>query len=294
MLKRSRRAFVAVMTLALLAVGPADAKDPLVYVALGDSYTSGPLVMPHDTRWVPQDCGQSMRNYPHLVALLINADVFRDVSCGGANIDDFSGFQKATLGSKVRPQYEALTPNVDVVTVGIGGNDVGMAGDAVDCVRIRPNTAAGGEPNCRREFTRNGGDAMSDAIVAMQAELEGALAEIHRRAPRAKVYVVSYPTALPDNRKACWPYMPIRQPDMTYLVQKFKQMNRALRSAASRSDATYVDIYTPSIGHDACKPAGLAWINGVVMAPPSFPAHPNELSYLNSAPVVAKAIKRQL
>src|SRR3546814_7836511 len=37
----------------------------------------------------PQDCGQSSRNYPHLVARALGAAVFRDVSCGSATIDDF-------------------------------------------------------------------------------------------------------------------------------------------------------------------------------------------------------------
>ena len=32
------------------------------YVALGDSYTSAPLVLPHDTAFVPEDCGQSLFN----------------------------------------------------------------------------------------------------------------------------------------------------------------------------------------------------------------------------------------
>src|SRR5690349_9991389 len=105
-----RRAALGVALLLSLFVTPARAAtpDPLIYVALGDSYTSGPLVMPHDTRWVPQDCGQSWRNYPHLVSLLIGADRFRDVSCGGANIDDFYESQEATLGSMTPPQFNAL------------------------------------------------------------------------------------------------------------------------------------------------------------------------------------------
>jgi hypothetical protein len=248
--------------------------------------------MPHDTRFVPQDCGQSWRNYPHLVSVLIKADRFRDVSCGAANIDDFYEPQEATLGSMTRPQFDALGPNVDVVTVGIGGNDVGFAGDAVDCMRFQPSGY--GYPNCRKEFVHDGVDELSVAIDDMRKELGRALDDIHRLAPNAKVFVVSYPTALPDNRQPCWPYMPLRPADMTYLVRKYKEMNRALQSAARDHRATYVDIYTPSIGHDACKPPGLAWINGAVLAPPSFPAHPNELSYEHSAPVVARAIRAQL
>ena len=124
--------------------------------------------------------------------------------------------------------------------------------------------------------------------------LVAALNQIHTLAPHAKVLVVSYPTALPDNGVACWPYVPIEQTDMTYLVAKFKEMNAMLAAAAVDGGATYVDIYTPSIGHDACKPPVLAWVNGMVLVPPSFPAHPNDLSFLNSAPVVTNAIRTAL
>lgn len=277
----------------MLPLTPAHAKDPLVYVALGDSFTSGPLVMPHDTRWVPQDCGQSTRNYPHLVDVLLKPDVFRDVSCGSAEIEDFYKPQKGLpLGNTNAPQLWALNDKVDVVTVGIGGNDVDFPGYALDCVRTQPEGF--GEPDCRDGYVHNGVDEMSQKIAAMKVNLGKALDAIHKKAPHAAVFVVSYPTALPDNRRACFPYVPIRQRDVAYLVQKYKEMNRAERAAATAHDATYIDIYTPSIGHDACKPPGLAWLNAAVLIPPSYPAHPNDLSFVHSAPVVTDAIRARL
>jgi hypothetical protein len=265
---------------------PEPPADPLVYVALGDSYTSGPLVMPHDDTFVPQDCGQSTRNYPHIAAQLVGVDVFRDVSCGGATIDDFSEAHDAYAGSNVDPQYDALDADVDVVTVGIGGNDVGFVGAALDCVQ--PPEQAGGT-SCTPAV-----DTMSQEIAAMEVALGAAIDHIHVLAPHAKVLVVSYPDALPDDGVGCYPYVPILDEDMPYLVAKFKEMNAALRSAAEAHGGSYVDIYTPSIGHDACKPPGLAWVSGMVLVPPAFPAHPNDLSYLNSGPVVADAINAAL
>ena len=64
---------------------------------------------------------------------------------------------------------------------------------------------------------------------------------------------------------------------MPYLVAKFKEMNAMLAEQAAANDATYIDIYTPSIGHDACQLPLVAWVNGLVLVPPSFPAHPNQL-----------------
>ena len=279
---------LAVATVAIGLIQPS--ARPLTYVALGDSYTSGPLVLPHDTTYVPQDCGQSTRNYPHLVALALRPTVFRDMSCGSATIDDFTEPQTGLpLGGTNAPQFNALDPSVDVVTVGISGNDVGFTGLALDCVRLNPNDMpcyAGKDPNAHDEF--------SDKLDRVHIKLVAALDQIHALAPRAKVLVVSYPTSLPDNGVACWPYVPIEQVDMTYLVAKFKEMNAMLAAAAADGDATYVDIYTPSIGHDACKPPVLAWVTGFVLVPPSYPAHPNYLSFMNSAPFVINAIRAAL
>lgn len=287
-----RKALAALAALAAVAFAtPATrAADPLVYVAMGDSYTSGPLVLPHDQRWVPQDCGQSLRNYPHLVALDLQPDVFKDVSCGGANIEDFSGRQQAFVNGEAAPQFDALNAGVDVVTVGIGGNDVGFVSLALDCIRLQPPPLGTDKP-CTPDYRHNGIDEIEQKIAATAIELGAGLDELHRRAPNAVVLIVSYPSAIPDDGVGCWPYLPILDEDMPYLTEKFKHMNAMLKSVAATHDATYVDIYTQSIGHDACKPPALAWINGAVLVPPSFPAHPNDLSYLNSAPIVTQAIR---
>lgn len=275
--------------------GPAAAQDdPVVYVSLGDSYTSGPLVLPHDTTWVPQDCGQSARNFAHLAALQVGVDVFRDASCGSARIDHLAEAQDGLpLGGVNRPQLDALGPEVDVVTVGLGGNDVGFTGVAAGCFRLATEAPLG-RPPCHRALLAGGVDRVSAEIQGTRAELVAGLRAVQARAPHAAVLVVSYPTSLPDDGLACWPYVPILQEDMPHLVRWFKEMNAMLRSAAHEAGATYVDIYTPSIGHDACQVPPFAWVNGLVVVPPSYPAHPNDLGYLGTAPTVARAIRAAL
>jgi hypothetical protein len=235
---------------------------------------------------VPQDCGQSLRNYPHLAARAIGATRFEDVSCGSATLDDLYEPQDGLpLGGTNAPQLDSLGPDVDVVTLGMGGNDVGFTGFAMDCLRFSPQD----EP-CTPDFKTAEHDEMSERIAAVAPELGQALDDIHAAAPNAEVYVVSYPDALPDDGRACWPYVPILPEDMPYIVEKFKEMNAMLAAQASLHDATYIDIYTSSIGHDACQPPAIAWVNGVVVVPPSFPAHPNELGLARSAQVVAAVI----
>ena len=62
--------------------GPPGAAGPPRYVALGDSYTAGPLV-PNQTG-SPAGCLRSTHSYPFLVAAGTGAATFTDVSCQGA------------------------------------------------------------------------------------------------------------------------------------------------------------------------------------------------------------------
>lgn len=280
-------AVTAVAAVAAPAV-QAQESEPLDYVALGDSYTSGPLVLPHDTTWVPQDCGQSMFNYPHLAAPVIGASRFTDMSCGAAKIEDLYVPQTGlTMGGTNAAQFDAVTADTDVVTLGISGNDVGFVGLALDCVRF---VGPPQEQPCTPDYTSGGVDRISQRIAEVGPLLGRAIRDIHVLAPGADIYVISYPTALPDDAVACWPYLPILPEDMPYLVAKYKEMNAMLAAQAAANGATYVDIYTSSIGHDACQPPALAWVNGMVLAPPSYPAHPNQFGLANAGDVVAAAI----
>jgi hypothetical protein len=53
--------------------------------------------------------------------------------------------------------------------------------------------------------------------------------------------------------------------------------NRALSVEAARNGATYVDTFTDSIGHDACQPPGVKWVEGLLPTSLAAPFHPNEL-----------------
>lgn len=299
---RRRGLLLALLSVALVAtaagapVAPATAAvppaGPLRYVSLGDSYTSGPLVLPHDTSSVPQDCGQSIFNYSHLAAIALQATSFTDVSCGSAEIPDLFAPQRGLpVGGVNRPQLDAVQRNTDVVTLGIGGNDVGFVGLALGCVRLLGPPF---EPPCSPAYRPKGRDLVSERIAAVGPTLGHALDAIHAKAPHAQVFVVGYPTALPASARGCWPYLPILQADLPYLVAKFVEMNAMLAHQAATHRATYVDLYAPSIGHDACQVPGVAWVNGVAVVPPSFPAHPNQLGLARSGRVVAVAIRHRL
>ncbi|MDH3039159.1 GDSL-type esterase/lipase family protein [Streptomyces sp. TRM75561] len=105
---------------ALAAAAPATAAPrpatPLNYVALGDSYVSAPGV-PDE---IDAACARSSGNYPHLLAGKIKAQL-TDVSCAGATTADLAAPQGTAPA-----QFTALNRKTDLVTVTIGGNDIGF------------------------------------------------------------------------------------------------------------------------------------------------------------------------
>ncbi len=280
-----------------LAAGPSRPvrADGVRYVALGDSYTSGPLLP--EMSGDPIDCGRSSVNYPSLVARALEVDTFVDASCGSAKTTHMTEVQDAALGSEAPPQFDALTPDTDVVTVGIGGNDVGFSGSVLGCVNLLPipvGDAPWGRP-CINKRIVDGVDEMSVKIAQTRPKIDAVLRGIRERAPDAAVFLVGYPVTLPTTGDGCWPTVPLLGVDVHYLREKYLEMNRMLADAARAADGvTYVDVYASSIGHDVCQGYGVAWINTINIDPAGLPLHPNYLSHRNTAADVTAAIRSEL
>jgi len=71
--------------------------------------------------------------------------------------------------------------------------------------------------------------------------------------------------------------MPIPPGDVPYLRGIEKALNAMIAQQAAANDATFVDTYAASIGHDACEIPTVRWVEPVVPAAPAAPVHPNQL-----------------
>jgi lysophospholipase L1-like esterase len=89
------------------------------YVALGSSMAAGPGIRP-TAEGAPFRAARSARNYPHLVAAQLGHDLV-DVTYSGATTANV--LTDSQHGAP--PQVDALDGSEDLVTVTIGGNDVG-------------------------------------------------------------------------------------------------------------------------------------------------------------------------
>jgi peptidoglycan hydrolase-like protein with peptidoglycan-binding domain len=131
------------------------------YVALGDSFAAGPLILPQEEL---DPCFRSTVDYPHVLAKSLGVRTFRDVTCScatTANILDTP--QKANLpGLPAKPpQLDALTSHTTLVTVTIGANDIGLAGIALSCFNALPPPIG---RSCKATQTAGGVDRGARAV----------------------------------------------------------------------------------------------------------------------------------
>jgi lysophospholipase L1-like esterase len=259
---------LAAMLLALVVPGTAAArKPPQSYVALGDSYTAGPIIPVQQTD--PLGCLRSDHNYPHLVASALAVSNFRDPSCSGAETEDMTMPQGVSPGPNP-PQFDSLAPDTQLVTIGIGGNDIGFSEIIENCSASTPS----GHP-CQDHYVVNGRDELAERIAATAPKVAAVLDGIHQRAPKARIFVVGYLAILPESGPGCWPQMPIAPDDVPYLRETEKKLKAMLAAPAAANGAKYVDAYAASIGHDACQLPGFRWVEPAVPTTPAAPVHPN-------------------
>jgi lysophospholipase L1-like esterase len=257
-----------ILTAATVTTAAADASTGK-YVALGDSYVAGPLI-PDQSGGL---CLRSDRNYPSLVAAAIGSSSLSDASCSGATTDDLAQAQTDAGITVNAPQLDSVTSDTRLVTLGIGGNDIGFVNIIITCATLSL-TNPFGDP-CTAHYTSGGSDQLAALIDATEPKVATALQAIKQRAPQARVLVVGYPDILPEHSNGCWPLEPIAYGDVSYLRTTEKELNAMLATAAAQNGAEYVDTYTPTIGHDICQLEGVKWIEGVIPTAPAAPVHPN-------------------
>ncbi|MCK2216115.1 SGNH/GDSL hydrolase family protein [Actinomadura sp. ATCC 31491] len=282
----SRRLFsVLAFAALLLTITPPAAHAAVqddVYVALGDSAAAGPLI---PNQVLPDlGCWRSDHNYAHLTAQAIGARTLRDATCSGAKTTHMYQSQSTDLGS-VPPQLDALTADTTLVTVQIGANDVGLTDFIEDCLNILPPPVGDA---CNDDYVVNGQDSWRVATDALRPRLTQLAADIRARAPQARVFVVGYATYAPPN--GCYPRVPIIAADANYIRGTLQYFNRMLAEQAASAGVGFIDLQTPSVGHDPCTPAGTRWIEPYVPASPAAPFHPNARGMRGFATAVTAAV----
>lgn len=246
------------------------------YVALGDSYAA----LGDDTAPAggPESCDRSLANYPHQLA---DADArvgdLTDASCGGAQIPDLTGRQDGA----VPPQFDSLAPDTDLVTLSIGGNDIGF-GTMVACLTRQGDFEE--IPSCRAALD----DEITDAIASLEPELDGVYEAIGDASPDARVVTTQYMPLMPDEGESCAFTEALPEDDVDWAREKTEQLNAAVDAAATRNGHVSV-LPTDDVDRSACAPADQRWTS-FLGEPDTAPMHPTALGQEAMAGAIGAAL----
>ena len=267
---------------------PLAARPVHSYVALGDSFASGPGIPgqlgPETDPSAPSACLRSSNNYPALVARSLRLTL-RDMSCAGASTEDLGRSQ----GPGIPPQMSALGPSTSIVSVGVAGNDLGFSSIAANCASATPWGGTRTGWTCASHYSAGRVDQLALAIHQAGTKVRASLDEIRARAPHARVYVIGYPDIVPPRGPGCWPRLPFSTHDVGYLNGVESELNATLARDAAAAGDVYVDIAGPSSSHNACTDDDTRWVVPIAISAGRYPLHPSASGMAAMAQIVEKA-----
>ena len=235
------------------------------YVALGCSMAAGPGVRPRATG-APRLSGRSARNYPHLVAERVSLELV-DVTFSGATTAHV--LTDRQLGAA--PQIAALDGSESLVTVTIGGNDVGyipllVAASLPRIVRRLPLLGARISELLDREARDRALEDVFDSLCAVGRVLR-------ERAPRARVFFVDCLTVLPATGV---PAPPLSAADADLGRHVAATLERLTADAAAATGCEVVGAAAASRHHHAWSTEPWTTRSGVPLPGRPAPLHPND------------------
>jgi lysophospholipase L1-like esterase len=283
---------------------PSSTESPtagLSYVALGDSYAAGFGNSPGTGKPVAA-CGQAVSNYPHQIATALSLKLV-DESCAGAVAANVVSAGQVLGKRTVPPQSQALGPDTRVVTITIGGNDLGFFDTMSSCLAVTPKgpLLTTGKANCRANLVTGGVDSLAKRITdVVSTRLTKTFTAIKADAPNAKVFVVGYPAIMPDaantpptgcftgsfsgtisamNLKNAYPFT---DTDVRYLHSVQVDLDRTTGDVARAAGFSYISVLAGSEAHTPCGTT--PWIYPIALRSKNFAftlqpgaLHPNAL-----------------
>ncbi|GAA3546878.1 hypothetical protein AFL01nite_28620 [Aeromicrobium flavum] len=242
------------------------------YVALGDSFVSGP--------GIPQQldgCYRSDKNFVRLVAADLRIASFTDASCSAALATHY--WNPQTLGGYTNPaQLDALDRDTTLVTLGtMGGNDVGLVGLANTCISQGCSTL---DPTPFH--------AAIDALVPVYRQ---SIEDVRERSPRADIVAVGYGTYVP--RERCAALGNATEADLAFLQGMIDRLSDTIGQVARQERISFVDMRTIEgwQDHSACAPPEEQWVRGLATYNDGAPLHPSTAGMAQMAAMALETIE---
>jgi lysophospholipase L1-like esterase len=223
---------------------PAQAAPGDRYVALGDSYSSGVGAGNYTSE--SGSCQRSTNAYPALWAAANSPASYASLACSGA-----------TTTSVINSQLSALSSSTSLVSITVGGNDVGFSNIMTTC-------AVYGTDQCVAAVQA----AENTANASLGGWLDNVYNAIRSHAPNARVVVLSYPVFY-QLGTVC---VGLSDTSHAKIDEGINLVDAITSSAASRHGFRFGDVRSAFVGHQLCS--GDKWLHALNFADISVSYHP--------------------
>jgi len=260
------------------------------YVALGDSYSAGEGLRPFDA-FTSSDivhggdgCHRSSMAYPQQLRFSAPSPAQRFVACSGAVTFDIRHELKKRRGESqvtVAPQVDGdVHPEVGLVTISIGGNDVVFSKVVVHCFLHTKclNKQFGSPPDDPKRNLYFPDDQhlaswARDALQIVQQKVTNLYPDLRQHYPNARIVVVGYPYLFPDRGAPVLGFSAIS--DCQSILRRFSRservavralqdrLNDVLYQAALAADVEFVSPADGWNGHEPCGSSGQQYTNSI-------------------------------
>ncbi|NUR27817.1 MAG: SGNH/GDSL hydrolase family protein [Catenulispora sp.] len=218
------------------------------YVALGDSYSSGVGAGSYISS--SGNCLRSTNAYSQLWANSHSPASYVSVACSGATTQDV-----------LNNQLSALNSGTTLVSITIGGNDVGFSSVMQTCV-------LGSDSDCL--------NAVNTATAQAKSILPGRLATtysaIRSHAPNARVVVLDYPEFYDLSHS--WYCPGLSGTDRSALNNAADLLDSIIQTAAGNAGFSFADVKGRFQGHELCDFFN-QWLHSVSITDVTESYHPN-------------------
>lgn len=264
-------------------LAPSDSIGHLIdYLGLGDSYTSGEGAFDYQsgTDLANNTCHLSAKSYP----LLLTRDLFsptggHSVACSGAVIRDVASTSDSYRG-QVRdgPMFTQLSESEPgllssvltnfvpgyvaqqrfagqyqprIITVSVGGDDVGFGSIVQNCV-VPHLSRHLSDSDCYSTYEDR--VELKQLVDRMVPRWISLYRQLLKAAPDSQIYAVGYPSIASDTG-SCALNAHLGKNELEFSQEMISYINQTVEKAAKSAAISYVDIGQALVGHRLCETA---------------------------------------
>lgn len=229
---------------AACAFASAGAASGAGYAALGDSYSSGVGTASYT---LDAGCKRGVYAYPYLYAQTHPGTALSFVACSGATTSDL-----------LATQIQAVTSSTTLVTMTIGGNDIGFANLIYQCTLADCSAAL---DSTRGNLARVLGPSLDNVYTTVRS----------RAAIGATIIVLGYPRMF--STASCLGTLGISFTERTKANALSQALDGIIAWHATASGVIYKSAVGPFSGHAVCSSS--PWLNGLNLLDSGESYHPN-------------------